>query len=101
MSPHTPAERRTQTMALPPVPDADAAAIAAFLDAAWAESGLSRQTQDSYRRDLEGLARWCEGRNGGLPAADRALLFDYLAWRSRNGYSPRSNARLLSALRAY
>ena len=101
MSPHTPAERRTQAMALPPLPDADAVAINAFLDAIWAESGLSRQTLDSYRRDLEGIARWREGAGGGLPAADRAVLFEYLAWRSRSGYSPRSNARLLSALRAF
>jgi integrase/recombinase XerD len=101
MRPHTPAERRTQAMALPPLTDADAIAISAFLDAIWAESGLSRQTLDSYRRDLEGIARWREGRGGGLPSADRAALFDYLAWRSRNGYSPRSNARLLSALRAF
>lgn len=101
MSPHTPAERRTQAMALPPLPDADAVAIHAFLDAVWAESGLSRQTLDSYRRDLEGIARWREGAGGGLAAADRAALFDYLAWRSRSGYSPRSNARLLSALRAF
>ena len=101
MSPHTPAERRTQAMAQPPLPDADATAIHGFLDAIWAESGLSRQTLDSYRRDLEGIARWREGKGGGLPAADRAVLFDYLAWRSRSGYSPRSNARLLSALRAF
>jgi integrase/recombinase XerD len=101
MSPHTPAERRTQAMAQPPLPDADATAIHGFLDAIWAESGLSRQTLDSYRRDLEGIARWREGQGGGLPAADRAVLFDYLAWRSRSGYSPRSNARLLSALRAF
>jgi len=101
MRPHTPAERRTQAMALPPLTDADAIAISAFLDAIWAESGLSRQTLDSYRRDLEGIARWREGKGGGLPSADRAALFDYLAWRSRSGYSPRSNARLLSALRAF
>ena len=135
MSSHTPAERRAQAMALPPLPDADAAAINRFLDATWAESGLSRQTLDSYRRDLEGLARWVSGRvcaplahaaanarpwmagqeppradevapgtatgNSSLSAADRAVLFDYLAWRSHHGYSPRSNARLLSALRAF
>ena len=87
-------------MRMPPVPDADAQAIAAFLDAAWAEAGLSRQTLDSYRRDLEGFARWRNGQ-GGLAEADRAALFDYLAWRTRSGYSPRSNARLLSALRAF
>ncbi|RDZ27090.1 site-specific tyrosine recombinase XerD [Lysobacter silvisoli] len=97
----TPAERRSLAMSLPPLPDADQSAIAAFLDAIWAESGLAQQTLDSYRRDLEGLARWRGGRDGGLAGADRATLFDYLAWRAREGYSPRSNARLLSALRAF
>ncbi len=95
----TPAARRTQAMALPPLGQDDADAIAAFLDTAWAENGLARQTLDSYRRDLEGLARWRDGR--GLADADRAVLHDYLAWRTREGYSPRSNARLLSALRAF
>lgn len=37
----------------------------------------------------------------GIASADRAGLFDYLAWRTHNGYSPRSNARLLSALRSF
>ncbi|TWI14223.1 site-specific tyrosine recombinase XerD [Aerolutibacter ruishenii] len=100
MTSRTPAERRQRVMALPPVPDADQSLISRFLEALWAESGLSRLTLDSYRRDLEGLARWREGRGGGLAGADRAALFDYLAWRTREGYSPRSNARLLSALRA-
>ena len=51
MTARTPAERRQQASALSPVPDADAADIAAFLDAIWAESGLARPTLDSYRRD--------------------------------------------------
>ena len=88
-------------MALPALPQADATAVNAFLDAIWAENGLAQQTLDSYRRDLELLARWRDGRGGGLVAADRASLFDYLAWRAKQGYSPRSNARLLSALRAF
>jgi integrase/recombinase XerD len=97
----TPADRRQAAMALPPLPDADAAVIDAFLDATWAEAGLARPTLDSYRRDLGGFARWRGGRDGGLAGADRAALFDYLAWRMRENYSPRSNARLLSALRAF
>ncbi len=48
-------------MALPPLPDADARDIARFLDAIWAEHGLARPTLDSYRRDLEGFARWLRG----------------------------------------
>jgi len=62
---------------------------------------LAKQTQASYRRDLEGFARWRDGVGGGLVGADRAALFDYFAARTRNGYSPRSNARLLSTLRAF
>ncbi len=97
----TPSERRQHVAALPPLRDADAAVIEAFLDATWAEAGLSRQTLASYRRDLEGFARWRDGNGGGLRAADRGALFDYLAWRSGLGYAARSNARLLTALRSF
>ena len=76
MTSRTPAERRQRVMALPPVPDADQLLVNRFLEALWAENGLSRQTLDSYRRDLEGLARWREGRAGGLAGAGRAVLFD-------------------------
>lgn len=86
-------------MALPPLSDDDGGAIDRFVDAIWAESGLARPTLESYRRDLGGLARWRRG--GGLAKATRADLFDYLAWRSAEGYAARSNARLLTALRAF
>src|SRR5690554_5574934 len=97
----TPADRRQTAMRLPPLRDDDARAIDGFLDAIWAERGLARQTLDSYRRDLATLARWRDGSGGGLAGADRQALHDYLAWRARGGYSARSNARLLSALRAF
>ena len=99
--PRTPAQRRQLAMALPPLPDADSGDINRFLDAIWAEHGLARPTLDSYRRDLEGTARWLAPRGGRLAVADRAALFDYLAWRAQQHYAPRSNARLLSALRAF
>ena len=101
MNPASPAERRKRANALPSVPDADATDIATFLDAIWAENGLAKPTLASYRRDLEGFARWRNGAHGGLAKADRAGLFDYFAMRTQQGYSPRSNARLLSSLRAF
>lgn len=102
MSTRTPAERRLAAMRLPPLGEADAVQVAAFLDAFWAERGASRATLESYRRDLTGLARWARGQGrDGLLQADRALLYDFLAHRSAEGYSARSNARLLSALRAF
>ena len=88
-------------MALPPLADADAQAIDRCLDAVWAERGLARSTLESYRSDLVLLARWLDGRGGGLPRAARADLLDYLAWRARHGFTARSNARLLSALRTF
>ena len=97
----TPADRRMLALQRAPLQDADAQGIERFLDALWAEAGVARTTLASYRRDLEGFARWREGRGGGLAGADRAALFDYLAVRTREGYSPRSNSRLLSALRAF
>ncbi|MCB1555183.1 MAG: site-specific tyrosine recombinase XerD [Xanthomonadales bacterium] len=98
--PATPAERRALAQARPPLRDVDAAAIQRFLDAAWAERGLAMRSLESYRRDLEGLAR-------SLPAASAlervtaAELSEHLAERMGQGYSPRSAARLLSAWRAY
>ncbi|HBZ8061887.1 TPA: site-specific integrase, partial [Klebsiella pneumoniae] len=89
----TPAERRQLVQQLPELRADDSMRIQRFLDAIWAENGLARATLDSYRRDLEGLARWMDGRDGGLAGIERPGLFDYLAWRTRHGWSPRSNAR--------
>ncbi|MBW8312264.1 MAG: site-specific tyrosine recombinase XerD [Rhizobium sp.] len=96
-----PADRRAHAQSLPPASPADERAITGFLDRAWAEAGLSRLTLDSYRRDLEGLARWLASKGQGLADVDREVLFAYLAERTAAGYAARSNARLLSALRAY
>ncbi|WP_372015951.1 site-specific tyrosine recombinase XerD [Pseudoxanthomonas sp. 10H] len=95
------ADRRRLARALPPLRDDDARAIARFIEAAWAEHGLARQTQAAYRRDLEQLARWRDGAGGGLLRIDRAGLFAYLGWRAGHGYQPRSNARLRASLRAF
>jgi integrase/recombinase XerD len=97
----TPADRRRHAQAQPKASTRDCEAIERFLERLWAESGLARHTLDSYRRDLDGLARWLGERGGCLEVADRAALFDYFALRTQQGYAPRSNARLLSAMRAF
>jgi integrase/recombinase XerD len=101
MTASRPADRRAAAQALPPVAAQDQQAITVFLDRAWAESGLSQLTLQSYRRDLEGLSRWLGTRGRDLASVDRQVLYDYLAQRTTAGYAARSNARLLSALRAY
>ena len=77
-------------------------AIETFLDALWAESGIAAHTRGVR------IAATCRDSRAGATGRrrpgrwrDRATLFDYFAWRTRAGYSPRSNARLLSALRAF
>ncbi len=75
--------------------------IESFLERAWSESGLAENSLASYRRDLEGLARWCASAGASLLACTREQLHRYLAERSEGGYSSRSNARLLSSLRHF
>jgi integrase/recombinase XerD len=94
-------ELRLQARGQAPLEPAECAVIDRFIELAWAERGLSRQTQSSYRTDLTGFARWLAQRGTGLLGAQRSDLFDYLAERGVDGYSSRSNARLLSCLRAF
>lgn len=101
MSARTPAERRINTLALPPAADGDLQSIEQFLERLWAESGLARATLDSYRRDLEGFARWLAARHANLLSVGQQDIFAYLAERAAQRYAARSNARLLSALRAF
>ena len=80
--------------------DADATAlIDTVLERLWAEHGLSKATLAAYRRDLRALAAFLAPR--ALTDAARADLFAFLEARVRAGYAAKSNARLLSSLRAF
>ncbi|ACL73207.1 tyrosine recombinase XerD [Thioalkalivibrio sulfidiphilus HL-EbGr7] len=76
-------------------------AIDAFLDAIWAEHGLSDHTLAAYRADLMALARWLGPRGKRVEQADRGDLLAYLSHRVAGGARPRSTARLLSSLRRF
>ncbi|MEJ2479041.1 MAG: site-specific tyrosine recombinase XerD [Acidihalobacter sp.] len=80
-------------------PDADA--IEGFLDALWAERGLSDHTLRAYRSDLAGFAGALGERGKALLGAGREDIQDYLGTRLSSGGSPRTAARLLSALRRF
>lgn len=76
--------------------------IETYLDAMWLEKGLSDNTLASYRRDLGQYAHWLqEHHHCDLLAADQSQLLDYLGWRTSQGRSARSTARLLSCLRGF
>ena len=74
--------------------------IERFCDTLWLQEGLSANTLDAYRRDLEGLDRWISKRGTTLASASRADLQEYLS-QCVSKKSARTAARLLSSLRRF
>jgi integrase/recombinase XerD len=79
---------------------ADEGLLDEFCDALWLEDGLSRNTLESYRRDLRLFAVWLASERGKtLLKAEHVDLLGYLAYKFRRHAKPRSAARLLSSLK--
>jgi len=58
----------------------DADLLDEFSDTLWLEDGLSRNTLESYRRDLNKFAGWLQNQRGyGLPTATHADVQSFLA----------------------
>jgi integrase/recombinase XerD len=81
--------------------ETDTALIERFLDTLWLEHGLSENTLNAYRSDLQGLAQWLSTQECDLLTAGRADLLAYLQRRVERGAKPRSSARLLSSVRRF
>lgn len=79
----------------------DTQQIGAFLDMMLAERAAARNSADSYRRDLEGLAEFLSGRKTSLLEASRADIEAYLGDLAHQGYAERSAARKLSCFRQF
>ncbi len=93
--------RSSGTAVLPGDRDAADPALQRFLDAVWAEQGLSANTLAAYRADLTALARWLEARQSSLLKATRIELLGFIAARAEGGSRPRSTARQLSSFRRF
>jgi integrase/recombinase XerD len=73
-----------------------------FLDSLWLEDGLSRNTLDSYRRDLQQFGAWLrQDRGRGMLEAEHVDLLAYLAHRYQRRAKASSTARLLSSLKRF
>lgn len=84
------------------VPSVNQASIDAFLDAVWAERGLSGNTLNSYRYDLRNLAKYLRKEQGvSLQGAGRDQILAFLASEVRAGRTARSLSRYLSGFRQY
>ena len=77
--------------------------IEQFLDSLWLERGLSRNTLDSYRHDLQQVEQFLQEKGRELAEASSTDLSDYFSFRlhSEKEYKNSSTARLMSALRRY
>ena len=72
-----------------------------FCDSLWLEDGLSRNTIESYRRDLRMFSAWlADDRRSSLLRAQRADLLAYFSYRFPRAKA-RSTARLLSSLKRF
>ncbi len=79
----------------------DAELLDEFCDSLWLEDGLSRNTLDSYRRDLAKFSAWLEkDRGGGLLQATHADIQGYLAYLvGAQKAKPASTSRMISSLK--
>ena len=77
--------------------------IEQFLDSLWLERGLSKNTLDSYRHDLQLVEDFLMKSDIQLAQASYLNLSDYFSFRlnSDKEYKNSSTARLMSALRRY
>lgn len=82
------------------MPSASEAAIDAFADALWLESGLSKNTLMAYRRDLGLFAAWLAAQGLALDAAQEHHIHGYFSARHASTKATSANRRL-SVLRRY
>jgi integrase/recombinase XerD len=69
-----------------------------FLDAAWVEQGLSKNTLSAYRSDLRIFSGWLKK---DLLTVDAKNISEFLANRYQLGMTSRTTARILSSLRRF
>jgi integrase/recombinase XerD len=74
--------------------------IDSFIDALWLEEGLSRNTLDAYRRDLQLYATWLAGRHRAIESTTEHDINGYFTARHSESKATTANRRL-TVLRRY
>lgn len=78
----------------------ESAELDTFIDHLWLEDGLSKNTLDSYRLDLNAFALWIATQNKALLTVEQADIQQYLAVKFPLS-KPRSISRLIASLRRF
>mgnify|MGYP002403967897 CR=1 FL=1 len=86
------------------VPELNTGLLDEFSDALWLEDGLSRNTLDSYRNDLQLFSEWLKRRNPNnskLTEATNSDLLEFLASRVAAKMKASTTSRELSSLKRF
>lgn len=78
----------------------NAVVVNEFVDALWLERAFSKNTLAAYQSDLKHFATWLT-ESKTLVTVDAADIMGYLAHRTEQGAHSKTNARILSCLRAF
>ena len=81
--------------------DSDRQILDAFIDNIWIEKGLSQNTLDSYRSDLEQFSKWLEKNNLSYLKTSKKEILSYLSFLFQKGLRSKTVARKLSSLKSF
>ena len=81
--------------------DSDRQILDAFIDNIWIEKGLSQNTLDSYRSDLEQFSSWLEKNNLNYIKTSKKEILSYLTFLFQKGLGSKTVARKLSSLKSF
>ena len=81
--------------------DSDRQILDAFIDNIWIEKGLSQNTLDSYRSDLEQFATWLEKNNLSYIKTSKKEILSYLSFLFQKGLGSKTVVRKLSSLKSF
>ena len=81
--------------------DSDRQILDAFIDNIWIEKGLSQNTLDSYRSDLEQFSSWLDKNNLSYIKTSKKEILSYLSFLFQKGLGSKTVARKLSSLKSF
>ena len=81
--------------------DSDRLVLDAFIDNIWIEKGLSKNTLESYRSDLEQFSNWLKTKDLSFSKTAKKDILSYLSFLFKSGLGSKTVARKLSSLKSF
>ncbi len=81
--------------------DSDRLVLDAFIDNIWIEKGLSKNTLESYRSDLEQFSNWLKTKDLNFSKTAKKDILSYLSFLFKSGLGSKTVARKLSSLKSF